>query len=150
MRRHKLVLWQKTNIAQKLPSDLNDKVLSFQKFVIKQRKRHGNSLSLIGNMDETPMFFDLVGNRTVEHRGNKSVLVKTTGHEKQHFTVVLACMADGSKLPPMVIFKRKTFPKKEKFPPGVVVHVQPRGWMDEDGCKKWIERVWNGRPGGLL
>ena len=30
-------------------------------------------------------------------------MIKTTGHERTHFTVVLTCMADGAKLPPMVI-----------------------------------------------
>ena len=38
-----------------------------------------------------------------------------TGHEKTHFTVVLACMADSMKLKPTVIFKWKTLPKGAKF-----------------------------------
>lgn len=33
------------------------------------------------------------------------MLVKTTGTEKQRFTVMLAIMADGSKLPPYVMFE---------------------------------------------
>ncbi len=40
-------------------------------------------------MDETPMQFDLPGNRTVNAKGDKTVMVKTTGHEKTYFTVVL-------------------------------------------------------------
>jgi hypothetical protein len=24
------------------------------------------------------------------------------------------------------------------------------GWMDEEGMKLWIEKVWSRRPGGLL
>ena len=58
-------------------------------------------------------------------KGAKTVAVKTTGHEKTHFTVVLVCCADGTKLPCMIIFKRKTFPK-EKFPSGVIVHVHEK------------------------
>ena len=53
------------------------------------------------------------------------------------------------KLKPMVIFKWKTQPK-EKFPPGVVVHHHPKGWMDADGMKLWIQKVWSLWPGGLL
>lgn len=30
------------------------------------------------------------------------------GHEKDRFTVMLGCTADGGKLPPYVVFKRKT------------------------------------------
>ena len=82
-------------------SDLEDKIILFQSFVIKRREARSYSLSLIANMNETPMFFDIIGNRTVNQKGEKTVLVKTTGHEKQHFTVVLACMADGTKLLPM-------------------------------------------------
>lgn len=41
---------------------------------------------------------------------------------------MLACTADGGKLPPYVIFKRKTMPK-EKFPDGVVVkYTKKDGW----------------------
>ena len=30
------------------------------------------------------------------------------------------------------------------------MHVHPRGWMDEDGMKLWIRKVWCNRPGGLM
>ena len=74
--------------------------------------------------------------------------MKSTGHEKTRITVVLSCMADGTKLEPMVIFKRKTKPKIT-FPPGVLVHFHEKGWMDEGGVKLWIEKIWNRRPGGM-
>ena len=149
MKRNDLVLRQKTKIAQKLPAELEEKVMNFQKFIIDRRKEYNYGLAQIGNMDETPMNFDMPTNRTVDVKGTKSVLIKTTGHEKTRFTVVLTCMADGTKLKPMVIFKRKTIPKV-KFPTGVFVHVHPKGWMDENGVKLWTENVWNKRPGGLM
>ena len=58
------------------------------------------------------------------------MMIKTTGHEKRRFTVVLACMADGTKLRPVVIFKHKTQPKNAKFVPSVIVQAHTRGWMD--------------------
>ena len=149
MKRYNLVLREKTKIAQKLPRELDDKITSFHKFVIDLRRKHQYPLQMIGNMDETPVFFDMVGSKTVNQAGEKTIWVKTTGHEKQRFTVVLACLADGTKLPPMVIFKRKTLPK-QKFPKGVIVHVQENGWMDDKGCIDWINKVWDRRPGGLL
>ena len=84
---------------------------SFPKFVLRQRKQDEFELGQIGNMDETPMCFDLPGNRTIDHKGAKTIQIRTTGNEKTHFTVVLACMANGTKLKPMVIFKRKGIPK---------------------------------------
>ncbi|KAG7164381.1 Pogo transposable element-like 9, partial [Homarus americanus] len=138
---------QKTKIAQKLPRDLESKITCFQWYFIQIRHNHNFPLTCFGNMDETPMNFDMISNRTVEAKGSKTILVKTTGHEKARFTVVLSCMADGTKLKPMIIFKWKTM-TKVKFPAKVYVHVHENGWMDE-GVRLWLERIWSRRPGGL-
>uniref|UniRef100_A0A8C4RZL7 HTH CENPB-type domain-containing protein n=1 Tax=Erpetoichthys calabaricus TaxID=27687 RepID=A0A8C4RZL7_ERPCA len=121
MNRYGLCLRQRTKIAQKLPKDLEEKVSSFHKFIIKQRQRHDFDLSNIGNMDETPMTFDMPGNRTVS--------------------------MDGTKLRPTIIFKRKSFPKNIKFPAGNTVRVHPKGWMNEAGTKLWLQDVWARRSG---
>ena len=115
--------------------------------MIDHHKQYAYDLGHIGNMDETPMTFDLPGNRTVNQIGVKTVMVRTTGHEKTHFTVVLSCMANVVKLKPVVIFKHKTLPKGAKFQSGVIVQAHPKGWMDNDGTKDWLRRMWNTRPG---
>ena len=61
-------------------------------------------------MDETPVYMDMLPRNTVNMKGQKQVIIKSTGHEKSRYTVVLTVMADGTKLPPMIIFKRKTKP----------------------------------------
>ena len=61
------------------------------------------------------MFFYIPGNATEDVRGQKTINVKTTGGEKQHFTAVLACMADGTKLKPMMVFKRTKLCQKKNF-----------------------------------
>ena len=86
--------------------------------------------------------------RTISEKSKKTVLIKTTGHEKTRFTIVLTCIADGTPLKLMVIFKCKTIPKGN-FPTNMVLHVHPKGWMDEEGIKLWICKVWAARPGGL-
>jgi len=126
MKRKNLVLCQRTHIAQKLPADLDKKVESFHKFVINERKEYDYPLISIGNMDETPMTFDAPGNRTIDVKGSKTITIRTSGAEKTHFTVVLACLADGTKLKPMAIFKRKTMPK-ESLPSGIIVKVHTKG-----------------------
>lgn len=68
-------------------------------------------------MDEVPISFDLPRKFTVDLSGQKDISIVTTGAEKSNFTVVLGVLADGDKLKPMVIFKRKTVPKL-KFPEG--------------------------------
>ena len=71
MKRHDLTLRLKTKISQKLPDDLKEQILSFHRFVIQQRKAHQFELSQIGNMDETPMCFDMPSNRTIDQKGMK-------------------------------------------------------------------------------
>ena len=64
-------------------------------------------------------------------KGSKTIMIKTSGNEKTRYTVVLACCADGTKLPPLLIFKRKTLPKDVLvIPHGIYVHVHSKGWMD--------------------
>ncbi|KAE8745938.1 hypothetical protein FOCC_FOCC007299 [Frankliniella occidentalis] len=62
------------------------------------------------NADETPIWFDLPLTYTVTSKGDKQVPIKTTGNEQQRITCTLAITADGEKLPPFLIFKRKTIP----------------------------------------
>ena len=120
MKRNGLVIRQKTRIAQRLPHEF-EKIVSFQRMMIRMRRENNYEIQCIGNMDDTLMNFDMPPSRTVNPVGEKTVYIKTTGNEKSHFTVVLACLADGTKLPkPMIIFKRKTMPK-EDIPPGVFV-----------------------------
>ncbi|KAG7165833.1 Pogo transposable element-like 4 [Homarus americanus] len=135
MNRKGLVLRQKTKIAQKLPHDLESKITCFQRYIIQIQRNHNFPLTCIGNMDKTSMNFDMISNRTVETKGSKTILVKTTGHEKAHFTAVLSCMADGTKLKPMIIFKRKTMPKV-KFPArGMCTCRRMVGWTKKElGC----------------
>lgn len=139
----------RTHITQKLPSDVEEKVQSFHRFMIGERKQMNYELSQIGNMDETPMSFDMPVNRTVDFKGSTSINAKTSGGEKPHFTIVLSCLADGTKLRPAIVFKRKTMPK-EKIPSVVIEMVQPKGWVNENVLLQWLEKVWFKRPGALL
>ena len=84
-------------------------------------------------------------------KGSKTIMIKTSGNEKMHYTVVLAYCADGTKLPLLVIFKRKMLPEDVSvIPHGIYVRVHSKGWTDGEGMKLWLEKVWSKRPGGLL
>ena len=81
MQRKGLCSSQRTKISPKLPSDLVDKNLDFQSFMIRQCPATNYGLSQIGNMDKTPMCFGMPGARTTNKKGNKTVFVRTTGHK---------------------------------------------------------------------
>ncbi|KAK0141223.1 Pogo transposable element with KRAB domain [Merluccius polli] len=148
MRRNGLALRRRTSLAQHLPSDFGEKLLSFQRFVINLRKKHSYPLDQIGNADQTPVYFDMPTSVTVNRKGEKSMLVKSTGNEKSRVTVMLTCLADGSKLPPYVILKHKTVPK-HPMPAGIIVRAQEKGWMETELVVDWLKVVWGARYGGL-
>ena len=149
MRRKELTIRTRTTVCQKLPADWEEKLQCYRDYckdVITENKIKPEHIT---NMDEVPLTFDIPMTRTVEKSGTKMVPIKTTGNEKASFTVVLGCTAAGNRLPPMVIFKRKTLPK-EKFPPGVIVRANPKGWMDESVMNDWLDSVHVKRPGGFF
>ncbi|GES73260.1 pogo transposable element with KRAB domain [Rhizophagus clarus] len=130
MSRHNLVNRRKTTISQKLPENYVSLQSEFLSYVLFRRREHQYPLSLIANMDETPISFNLPNNTTVEQRGTRTISILSTGYERSNFTVVLACTADGTKLPPVIIFKLVNVPREE-FPDGVIIRANRDGWMNE-------------------
>ena len=104
LKRHSFSLRRRT-MGQRLPQNLITKVVGFIMSTRKLRHSKNYPLSLISNMDETPLWLDMPGETTIARRGERSVPLHTTGHEKGRVTVVLSAMADGRKLKPYVVFK---------------------------------------------
>ena len=72
MWRNDLVISAKTSVAQKLPAALEQKMTGFLQAVKDARVGYNYPKELIGNVDETPMYFYMSGNTTVEKRGKKT------------------------------------------------------------------------------
>ena len=108
MRHHSIVLRAKTSVAQKLSKDLESKIEAFYKDVQDLREDGKYSKEMIGNMDKTPLYFNMIPSRSLEKKGAKEVRVKSTGAQKRHITMVFACTGAGKMLPPMTIFKGNT------------------------------------------
>lgn len=69
------------------------------------RYKNGISSSILGNMDETPLFFNMTFTKTIVKKGNRQVIVKTQNQEKARIWVILTILNDGTKLAPLIIFK---------------------------------------------
>lgn len=93
-----------------MPQDYEEKMMAFQRFIIKMHQKNFYQVGQIGNMDDVLMCFYMPPDCIVNKTGEKTVQIKTLGHKKSLFTIVLSCCADGTKLHPQVIFKRKTVP----------------------------------------
>ncbi|CAI7809897.1 unnamed protein product [Closterium sp. NIES-54] len=116
------------------------KVESFWEFLRQMCSLHDYPLDLFLNADQTPLFPEMSTERTLEMKGARTVHVRSAGYEKERVTVMLAVTASGLKLPPYVVFKRKTIPKVP-IPTGVVVRAQDKGWMDESLVQDRITQV---------
>ena len=118
-------------------------MVGFIKKTRKHRHLQQYPLACVGNMDETPpLWLDMPGETTVSRAGERTITIRTTGHDKGRFTVVLSAMADGRKLKPYVVFKGvRPIAELSKIP-GVVVAYSKNGWMNEGLTKDWISRAW--------
>jgi hypothetical protein len=78
MSRNNLSNRRRTTVAQHLPDDLIEKQQEFLAFVMYRRIQYDYSLPFIGNMDETPVSFNLPSNTTVDELGARTVSIRTT------------------------------------------------------------------------
>jgi hypothetical protein len=96
-------------------------------------------------MDETAVWFDMVGSSTVDFKGAKSIALKTTGHEKARLSVILAAKADGSKLKPYIVVKGSTREIKREETTrainGVILASSSNGWMNDDLTRDWLQHI---------
>ena len=93
--RHKLALRARTSISQKLLRQSEDVLTKFCKDAAKYMRIGKYPLSLVGNMDETPAFFNMVPSKYTAKKGDKECLVCSSRSEKKHLTVVLSAQQMG-------------------------------------------------------
>jgi hypothetical protein len=82
-----------------MPAEYKTKILEFQKFVTAVRKKTYFQLEHNKNINEFPLTFDVPSDRAVDSIDAKLSIFKISSHEKTHNTAILACSADGTKLP---------------------------------------------------
>ena len=87
-------------------SSLNEASL-FWNGVYNNRLKYWFNTYRVGNMDETPIFFNMYPNKTIAKKGNETILIKKQSQEKCRISVILYITVDDEKLPPFLIFKIK-------------------------------------------
>ncbi|XP_047107608.1 uncharacterized protein LOC124776590 [Schistocerca piceifrons] len=101
---------RKTTIAQWLPGDYEEKIVNFHCYVINLHRKQSYIL-LEQSTDQTPVYFEMLLDNTVNRKEEFSIMIRTGGSEEQRCTVMLCVTGDGQKLPHYITFKRKTILK---------------------------------------
>ena len=119
-------------------------------FNLRREFNISNNINQIGNMDETAIYYENLYNTTISKIGEKSVTVRNFGKEKMRISAVLCVLADGSKLPPLLIFRGKTNgPKENELKKNkyvtkgeIFVKCQPKAWTAHDIFMYWLNNIW--------
>ena len=143
MKRHSLSLRRKTTVCQKVPADCIPKLVSFIRHLRTLQNCNKYQHHCIFAMDKTACWMDMPSDTTVATTGARSVPLKTTGHEKDHFSVVLTARADGMKMKPFIVFKGKgtRLIKDLQLIPGVVVRFSANGWLNDSVTIDYLRTV---------
>ena len=143
MSRYSLSLRRKTTQSQRLPVDLVPKIhrfiLYFRKLITEKSYLEEN----IWAFDETAVWFDSVGNTTIEKTGSKEVEMFTTGHDKQNITVRLCVSSAGEKKLPYIVFRGKgntAEDKQLKARRDIEVNYSDNGWFNTDLTLHWLRK----------
>ena len=113
-------------------------------------KNNGLGRCNIVNMDESPIFFNMVPKKKIAKRGKKTILIKTQNQEKVRISIILTISADGDKLKPLIIFKGKTGGLIEKnlsknlyiIANKYVICVNQNAWATDSIIKVWFNNIW--------
>ena len=103
-------------MAQELPKDLKSK--------IRIRENGDFPYDLTNNMDETPVYMDMVPSKTVDIRGKKTIKVRTTksGRRKTANNHSFMPLQQGNLLPHDNTFKGTTYSQIDNKGTGIRWH----------------------------
>ena len=144
MRRHGLSLRRRTSIGQKDPQQLINRLVSYVIHARRMQMRCDFKASQINAMDETPVWQDMVGTKTVSKVGSQDVVLKSTGHEKARVSVCLTARADGTKLKPFIVFKGakcEVATLNQEFRGKCILASSENGWMNTPLTLEWVQKV---------
>jgi len=137
-----------TSIVQKLSIQYTQQVKNYLEEIRRlrydQEQKKGIQL-IIGNMDQTSLRFDMSRGWTYDFKGSKEVRIRTTSGNKLTFTALLAMLNDGTKLPPVFVFKSRTTISnalKNKYKDKALIYSNSTGWCVQNVLKDWLENIW--------
>ena len=120
-------------MAQKLPATLEERIQAFYRQI--KGETEINKFGVVGNMDETPLYFDVVPGMVLNKKGKQSLVVVPQEIKSDIWLLSL----DSVVLLALAIFKGKKHPKIHEV--GVFIRVQEKAREDETMMMEWIDLV---------
>jgi transposase-like protein len=117
LKRKNLSLRQPTKRAQVVPEDYKEKIISWLQFNRRATAKFNFELSEIANMDQTPISFEFLDNKTYDTKGIRTVFVKQTGSgwDRRQATLQILVHADGiQRCKPLLVFHGKNQDYRQK------------------------------------
>ena len=108
------------------------------------------------NMDQTPVLFSMVPNKTLNVAGERSINVRTSTGSTMRLTCAVTVSAARDILRPFIVFKGKCDgriahefqnPEKSGFLVDCSYICQDRAWMDEVVMLQWVKKPV---PAGIM
>ena len=136
---------KKTHQSQRLPKDVADRTKNFFIYLRKYYLTYDILESDIIAADQTPIYFDSVGSSTIDHVGSKSISLRSTGHDKMNFTVMLSASATGVKRKLFIVFSGKgnnKEGKKLRARKDVYITFSDNGWFDDPVTEEYLDFLY--------
>ena len=149
MQRNNLSLRVPGHIGRLLPKDTKQTIIDYIIDLRKTIKEGGYGEYNIINMDETPLYLNMVPNKTIARKGTKNVVIRTNNQEKIRVTCILSVCADGDKLSPYIIFKGKNSYSLSKLNNNkyikdhkIFININNNAWSTTDIINDWLDKVY--------
>lgn len=104
MQRYKFGARTKSNQGQVAPADIFEQTNAFAEKVRFKAKEIG--VSVIWNVDQTTVNFEMLPRKTIDDKGVRTVWVCCTVKEKERVSVMLLANSDGAKKKPCIVMKQ--------------------------------------------
>jgi transposase-like protein len=139
-RRHKLCTRKITHVGQydnKTPEEKRQVAIDHLAAV--EALTSDLTSETIFNMDETPVFIDMISSSTISFKGESTTETNTTGYGKTRFTVILLTNSSGAVFKTMVILKGLKKCPKCVIPKDIVLKTSKGGLVNTHLMLQWID-----------